>query len=100
MNDRRPVRTWSFSSKSRPEAYPYETILWSDGSLTCDCQGWTIKKKNVERTCRHVRSVSPLLIAKDWRSERPVTPRDSGQRMPIGPRMVFARAPAVFDEDV
>jgi len=40
----------------------YTTIMWEDGVVTCDCPGWTIKKKptskNPEghRTCKHCKS--------------------------------------------
>ena len=36
----------------------YTTLLWGDGVVTCDCPGWTMKKKGPKnpdghRTCRH-----------------------------------------------
>lgn len=44
----------SLSSNGRTR---YMTTLWSDGVLTCDCPGWTIKRKNsYVRTCKHCKS--------------------------------------------
>jgi len=36
----------------------YFTTLWTNGVVTCDCRGWTIRKKNPDgtpkmRTCKH-----------------------------------------------
>lgn len=34
----------------------YQTLQYVDGSLSCDCRGWTFKRGPV-RTCKHVRFV-------------------------------------------
>lgn len=34
----------------------YFTMLWSDGMLSCDCRGWTVKKKGKARDCKHCRA--------------------------------------------
>lgn len=31
----------------------YKTTLWTDGSLSCTCQGWCVPKRNQIRTCKH-----------------------------------------------
>jgi len=60
MNDRPAILTvWSFASGSSPGKV-YQTLLYVDGSTTCDCPGWTFKRKqtaNGDRTCKHVRFV-------------------------------------------
>lgn len=34
----------------------YECLLYSDGGFSCNCPGWTFKKKGEERACKHTRS--------------------------------------------
>lgn len=43
-------------SSSNPSK-TYETILYVDGSTSCNCRGWTFKKEGQERTCTHTRMV-------------------------------------------
>lgn len=45
------VREWKFPSSSSDKTYT--TVLWADGSYSCDCRGWTIKRAGQERNCRH-----------------------------------------------
>lgn len=35
----------------------YRTIVLADGKVQCTCPGWTIKKRDQARTCKHVRAV-------------------------------------------
>ena len=35
----------------------YTTRVMLDGKLTCDCRGWTIRKRNQPRQCKHTREV-------------------------------------------
>ena len=60
MAERRSVRSWQTESDSDP-GKRYETVLWSDGDLSCDCRGWTIKRAGTERTCKHVREYRRVL---------------------------------------
>lgn len=48
------VRTWTFRSESNPNK-AYETILYDDGTLSCNCPGWTQRCQGGFRTCKHVR---------------------------------------------
>lgn len=48
-----PVQRWTFTSQSSPDTV-YETLRYSDGSVSCDCPGWT---RRAVRTCRHTRAV-------------------------------------------
>ena len=54
-----PIYTWGFES-SKPRAgriVTYLTQIQGSGVLSCDCPGWTIKKKDKPRQCRHTKSV-------------------------------------------
>jgi hypothetical protein len=31
----------------------YHTRLHADGKVTCDCRGWTVKKGDLPRWCKH-----------------------------------------------
>lgn len=48
-----------FESDSSP-GKTYQTLLYDDSSTSCDCKGWTFKRRNViggGRTCKHTRLV-------------------------------------------
>jgi hypothetical protein len=42
---------------SRHGAAVYETLLYADGRLSCDCPAWIFVKKGRPRGCRHTRAV-------------------------------------------
>src|SRR3954467_3936915 len=48
-----------FASESNPNRKPYQTLQYTDGSTSCDCKGWTIKRATAggARSCRHTRDV-------------------------------------------
>jgi len=51
------IKVWVFASSSDPNRQ-YQTLQYSDGSITCECPGWTRRvQPNGTRTCKHVRSV-------------------------------------------
>lgn len=51
-----PAQVWKFPSSSSSKTY--ETIQYRDGSLSCDCPGWTCRVlEDGSRTCKHVRNV-------------------------------------------
>ena len=42
-------------SKSNPRRKPYETVMWDDGTFSCDCPAWIFAgQKGGERTCKHI----------------------------------------------
>jgi hypothetical protein len=47
-----PVYRWKFQSSSGTGTY--ETLKYNDGSLSCDCPGWT---RRAIRSCKHTRWV-------------------------------------------
>src|SRR5574342_347954 len=62
---------WRFQSSSSNKVY--ETLRWSDNSLSCDCPGWTRRvAKDGSRSCKHVRSVLLKSASYDALSEGPV----------------------------
>ena len=61
------ARCWTFvSSKGNKR---YQTLLYADGSTSCDCPGWCKRTAlDGSRSCKHTRSV--LLGAADRECER------------------------------
>ena len=50
-------RVWMFPSDSNP-AITYETLMYTDGSLSCNCPGWTRRlAADGSRSCKHTRAV-------------------------------------------
>ncbi len=49
---------YAFSSESSP-GKTYQTLLYTDGSTSCECPGWKFKRKLAGggRTCKHVRDI-------------------------------------------
>lgn len=56
-----PIYTWAFES-SKPVAggriVTYVTRIEHDGTLSCNCAGWTIKRPGKERGCKHTKAVA------------------------------------------
>ena len=52
MTQKKIACMWKFSSSRGDKSY--ETLLYIDGSTSCDCPGWT---RRAERSCKHTRSV-------------------------------------------
>lgn len=53
------VAVWCFTSASAAGKV-YQTLLYCDGSASCDCPGWTYKGRITaagKRTCKHTRLV-------------------------------------------
>lgn len=51
------AKTWTFPSDSNPNK-TYETLLYADGSTSCNCMGWTRKiDAKGNRSCKHTRLV-------------------------------------------
>lgn len=50
-------KMWVFASDSNPNK-KYQTLQYTDGSLSCNCMGWTRRcTADGERSCKHTRSV-------------------------------------------
>jgi len=37
----------------------YTTLLWSDGTASCDCPGWTQRVVDGVRSCKHTKNMMP-----------------------------------------
>lgn len=47
---------WTFRSDTSSKSY--QTLLYSDGTTSCNCPGWTRRTgPNGQRSCKHTRSV-------------------------------------------
>ncbi|MDB6025143.1 MAG: hypothetical protein JWM68_1366 [Verrucomicrobiales bacterium] len=50
-------RVWAFRSDSNAEV-EYQTLLYADGSTSCNCAGWTRRvASDGSRSCKHTRWV-------------------------------------------
>src|SRR5436190_22239353 len=50
------AKCWTFSSSSGRGTY--QTLLYADGSTSCDCPGWCRRvAADGSRSCKHTRSV-------------------------------------------
>ena len=50
-------RVWTFRSDSNA-AVDYQTLQYADGSMSCNCAGWTRRvAADGSRSCKHTRSV-------------------------------------------
>jgi hypothetical protein len=48
-----PVRAWSTLSSQGTTTY--ETVLYDDGTLSCDCPGWKFSRNGKPRACKHTK---------------------------------------------
>lgn len=73
------VTCYVFESESNCEKI-YQTLIYDNGSLSCDCPGWRFKR-NALRTCKHVRLVEAgcadrqCKARKDYRNPVATQPR-------------------------
>jgi hypothetical protein len=49
------VHVYWFESSSGSGSY--ETIRYNDGTVSCNCPGWTKRTRNGGRECKHTRAV-------------------------------------------
>jgi len=96
MAPRRPPVVAAWAVPSSHGTTIYETLLYADGSTSCNCPAWVFRKAGRPRGCRHTRKAEPFaarLLSGDLTPEavggvRPVTtPRPSAtRRRPTAPR--------------
>jgi hypothetical protein len=79
-------------SKDVLEAWPmmsshgsttYETVLYTDGSTSCDCPAWIYPKAGRPRTCKHLRALSSEIAQRlaEYRSPRPQALSPEAERL-------------------
>lgn len=99
-----PARVKQTKSSNRMTIYT--TILWEDGTYSCDCPGWCVAKAGKERTCKHVRlserrhgqDMDPAEVQLNARPvpavtatrEVPQAPAVSVVRRPLGRRRILS----------
>lgn len=92
----RVVSTYLFKSSSSDAIY--QTLVWDDNRITCDCPGWTRRKI---RTCKHVRLVeaSPILARQQALNNTPNLSAPASACSAPDPGCVeFGQRPLVFDD--
>jgi hypothetical protein len=52
-----PAVVAAWATPSRHGAAVYETLLYADGHLSCNCPAWVYARKGRPRGCRHTRAV-------------------------------------------
>lgn len=79
---KKPIqKCWTFPSTSNPSKH-YETLLYEDGSTSCNCPGWTRRvDPQGRRSCRHTRAVDMgtadmECVGTHGYNPTPVTPMD------------------------
>lgn len=61
------LQEFAFKSSSSPKTY--RTLVNANGLLSCDCPGWTVKRANQPRHCKHTKQVaSDLRLTLEERS--------------------------------
>lgn len=71
----------------------YQTLVYQDGTMSCECPGWKFKKKltpDGQRTCKHLRwidtglaeahAVTVKQYAPVWKQSSPLTQRPEPQQ--------------------
>jgi ATP dependent DNA ligase-like protein len=60
MSSRNPARegraSWEFPSSSGTAVY--RTVLGFDGKLLCNCKGWTMRRGDAPRHCKHTKKIA------------------------------------------
>ena len=52
--------TAEFRSSSSDKVY--ETRLYADGTTSCNCPGWTFKRGDKPRSCKHTKAVAGKFV--------------------------------------
>src|SRR3954469_22350969 len=74
------AKCWTFASSSGRGTY--QTLLYADGSTSCDCPGWCRRvAADGSRTCKHTRSV--LMGTADRQCQSMHDPRTSAAPVPL-----------------
>lgn len=55
----RVIAAWAFASSHGTTTY--ETLLYADGTLSCNCPGWINKRPGRPRGCRHTKDLAPYM---------------------------------------
>jgi hypothetical protein len=50
-------RVMNFRSSTIGDNVIYSTLLFKDGTTSCNCPGWVFKRKSKDRDCKHCRMI-------------------------------------------
>jgi hypothetical protein len=80
VNKKKVTAAWLNPSKSNPKK-THETLLYEDGSTSCNCSGWTRRcAPNGSRSCTHTQAIqngtagSPDVKYEDTPTKKPTLP--------------------------
>jgi len=54
------IKIWTVNTPRKNAAgqeVKYEVLLYDDGCISCNCPGWTFKRKGKPRECKHTREM-------------------------------------------
>jgi len=78
------AESWLFESSS--SAKTYETLRYADGSLSCNCPGWTRRTTaSGERSCKHTRLAECGLADREAKNHRDYNAYFAPEAAPISP---------------
>ena len=83
MSMKATTREFKFPSKSNPDRKPYVVKVYSDGTLSCDCKGWIMKKVGKPRECAHTKKVMKMLNLDTVKHEVPVMETKEIIKLPV-----------------
>ena len=73
----------AWATPSTHGAAVYETLLYADGQLSCNCPAWVYVRKGRPRGCRHTRAAESQVA--DVRAGRVAVTSGSSRSTPRGP---------------
>lgn len=73
------LRKYPFVSKTNPSK-SYECVAYTDGTLSCNCPGWTRRNVQGTRECKHT------MLVEQMRRPAPTSPTDL---KPAGTRRIL-----------
>jgi hypothetical protein len=89
------AKCWTFGSSSGRGTY--QTLLYSDGSTSCDCPGWCRRvAADGSRSCKHTRAV--LMGTADRECQSMHNPRSPAAAVPVLATTLAERAITPFGQ--
>ena len=73
----------AWATPSTHGAAVYETLLYADGQLSCNCPAWVYVRKGRPRGCRHIRAAESQVA--DVLAGRAAVTSGSSRSTPRGP---------------
>jgi hypothetical protein len=85
MNEKTLAKVFRFRSSSEPKGNRflktlYETLVYTDGSMSCDCKGWTMKRGDT-RHCKHTRMIDMGIAEQEAESFKDYTVKQAAPKV-------------------